>query len=151
MIETWEFDYPLLSWFQLDFQKISKNDAWIYEFCACSSTKLWQSSTCSHDRCRLYAPWAKSPELGTAHCAIFLKEENLQESMIVGRKNPTKQKTCLFIVLFLSSRLYTYGNASKSETLEFMIDFSKNHRCSGGFCLIFLEGCTLGTSFLNIL
>ena len=115
MIETWEFAYvdgislkilwnfhcmiAIMGSRQI-FKKTFKKKTWIYVFCAWSSTKFCQSSTCSRDRSRLYAPWAKSPDWGTAHRAFFERWE-LQESMIVGRKNPTKQKTCLLFIIIL--------------------------------------------------
>ena len=87
--------------FQADFQKkhLKKN----HEF-MCSVHGLQPSSVKARHAAvtgvACMPPGAKSPDWGTAHRAFFERWE-LQESMIVGRKNPTKQKTCLLFIIIL--------------------------------------------------
>lgn len=156
MIETWELEYvdgnftenslefPLHDCYHGSsqiFKKHIKTSMNLWVLCMVFNQVLSKLDMQPVPRCRLYAPWAKSPDWGTAHRSFFWKMGTLQESMIVGRKNPTKQNTYLVFIILLylfSSRLYAYGNKSNSETLELMIDFSKKHRFGGTFGQIIL-------------
>lgn len=55
---------------------------------------------------------------------FFLKGGNSSREHDRWKEEPNKTED-MPIILFLSSRLYAYGNKSNSETLEFMLDFSK--------------------------
>lgn len=136
MIETWEFAYvdgislkilwnfhcmiAIMGSRQI-FKKTFKKKTWIYVFCAWSSTKFCQSSTCSRDRSRLYAPWAKSPDWGTAHRAFFERWELFKRAWSLEGRTQQNRRHVYYSLLFyfFSSRLLAYGNKSNSETLEF--------------------------------
>ena len=105
MIETWEFEYvdgnftenslefPLHDCYHGSsqiFKKHIKTSMNLWVLCMVFNQVLSKLDMQPVPRCRLYAPWAKSPDWGTAHRAFFLKDGNSSREHDRWKEEPNK-------------------------------------------------------------